>query len=269
MQELSEPAGGYDMALEEFINDFFIQPIINPQSAPYNPVNTLVYGAILLAASFFIVFPVLDRRGIKFNFKFMRSLLPYILLGISARAINSADLLPFIQKTANPLELGFWTFTPGIWISVFLITVAGLLIAKMWSKGNGEKFYRIFLGIGMVFALPPFLFLLANFVEWTGFLIAVAAVAVVFFAVKMFVDVFMKNGLMKDKLNQLAVLGQALDGTASAVAVSFYGFGEQHVVSNALMQAVPQLGMLAFILVKVALILLILHYTEKEIETEL
>ena len=100
--------------MQDLLEEFFIRPIIDPSVQGYNIINTAVYGAILLIVAFFVVYPLLHKKGVRFDERFAIALFPYILLGVSLRAINSAGLLPFIYKTPNPLEPGFWTFTPGV-----------------------------------------------------------------------------------------------------------------------------------------------------------
>jgi uncharacterized membrane protein len=71
-----------------------------------------------------------------------------------------------------------------------------------------------------------------------------------------------KPELVYDKLNLLAVGGQALDGTATFVATQLLTCGEQHPLSNAILGVFPVL----FVLIKVAVAFAIIYYVDKEIE---
>jgi uncharacterized membrane protein len=42
----------------------------------YNAAEYIAYGAVMLFLLFFVIFPLLDRRGVKFNGKFALALLP-------------------------------------------------------------------------------------------------------------------------------------------------------------------------------------------------
>jgi len=255
------------MALESFLQEYFINPIVNPAYQGYNPVNTLVYGAILLGMAFFVVFPILDRRGVKFGEKFAIALIPLIFFGAAVRAISAATdagmpLLPGLGRTPNPLELGFWTFTPGIWFTTFIATIAALLISRIIAKKTGQEHPKILAAIGAILAIPFLALAMANFSNWAGFLGAVAMVLAIVFVVVQAFSRFTKSGLMKGKLNILAMAGQAIDGSSTFVAISFYGFGEMHPVSAAILSVNP----LLFVLVKIALVIAILWYVERNIK---
>lgn len=252
------------MDFEEIINTFFVKPVLNPELQGYNIVNTALYGGLLFIIAFLIVFPLLDRKGIKCNYKFMLALMPYILIGISLRAINSAELLaPLITKTINPLEIGYWTYTPGVWFLVFAVVVIGLFAGKYFER-KGKDFNKTVAVVGIIAAIIPFAIVLMHFTAWIEFFETIMLIAIISFAVIFAFNRLTKSELLKDKLNQLALTGQVIDGASAALAVGFLGFGEQHPASAFVLSINP----LLFIFVKIALILIILHYVEKEIKRE-
>jgi uncharacterized membrane protein len=67
------------------------------------------------------------------------------------------------------------------------------------------------------------------------------------------VDRFTKYKILQDKLNLFIVLGQAIDGIASSIAITYFNFSEQHVFSNMVMNINP----LLFIGIKIILAVLI------------
>ena len=247
--------------MAEFLYEYFCRPVV--EHAGYNIVNTLVYGAILLAVAFFVVYPLLHRRGIRFNFGFMLALLPYVLFGATFRVLEDLALLP---RSCNPLELGFFTYTPGIYIATFALVIISLIVAKLVAKKSGKDFNTIFGAIGVVLVLPLIGFHFLQFRAWEGFLAVVAGTATITAAVYYLVPRLHKNlkGFFKDGLNTLAVGAQALDGTATFVATQFYRCSEQHLLSDAIIGVQP----LLFIFVKIALILAILYYVDAEIKNE-
>ncbi|MFH1234949.1 MAG: DUF63 family protein, partial [Candidatus Diapherotrites archaeon] len=91
------------MDFNSLFYEYFEKPVYVQGTQGYNIVNTAVYGAILLCLAFFVIFPFLDRKGVKFNLKFCLGLIPYILVGTSLRAITSSGLLPGFTETLNPL----------------------------------------------------------------------------------------------------------------------------------------------------------------------
>lgn len=244
--------------VQDFLFEYFCKPVV--ERGGYNIVNTVVYVIILLLISFFVVYPLLHRRGIKFNLKFMLALMPYVVFGSTFRVLEDLQILP---RSCNPLELGFYTYTPGIYFVTFAVTIAMLALSmKISKKWNGD-FYRLFGCIGIIIMVPVVAFLLLNLKAWEGFALTLFLVlliaGIVWIAMKK-----IRKEFFADKLNLLVVASQALDGSATVVATNFYRCSEQHVLSNVVLDLHPA----AFIVLKVLLALLIVYYVDKEIKNE-
>ncbi len=257
------------MALWEFLREYFVEPIVNPAYQGYNAVNTLVYGAILLAIAFFVVFPFLDRKGIKFDLPFAFSLLPFILFGTTLRALTAAStagktVLPFLVKTANPLEPGFWTFTPGVWFLTFGVTISFLFLSRALAKRLKADYHKIFAFLGLIASAPALVLNFFNFSNWTGFFAVIVLVAIISGLVVFLFNYVFKIKLLRNGLNVMAMSGQAIDGTATLVAIGFYGFSEMHPLSAAILSMNP----LLFVVLKISAVLAILYYVEKTIKSE-
>ncbi len=228
--------------LNEFINTYFIQPIISPEISGYNLVNTGVF-IVLLVIACAIIYTVLKKK-IKFDSNFFIALIPYILFGVSMRVImhqSEIGLVNFVHKTANPLEIGFWFFTPGIWILTFVIVVIGLLIAGILGSKNNKFNHKRLLIFGLIVCALPLLFNLfsiTNLVPFIGTIILILGIA---YAICYLINKFSKYKILEDKMNFFIVLGQGIDGIASAIAIAFFGFAEQHVVSSMLIDLSPAL----------------------------
>lgn len=244
------------MDINQILFDFFGKRIA--ERGLYNPVEYLVYGAIMLFLAFFILFPILDRRGIKFNAKFLLALLPYILLGSAMRVLEDMHLLP---RSWNPLELAYYFVTPGIWLLIAVVTIAALFISSLLSKKLGFSFHKSFAAIGLILALPVVLFEFSKFPAWPGFLAAIALTLAITAAL-FFLFKIPKWKILQSRLNLLVVASQALDGSATFVATQFFFCGEQHPLSGFFLEVFP----LSFVAVKVALVLAIVHYVDKEIK---
>lgn len=246
------------MDISAILYDFFGSRIAN--QGLYGPVEYIVYGAIMLALLFFIIFPLLDRRGVKFNEKFALALLPYILLGSALRVLEDMAFLP---SSWNPLEAGYYFVTPGIYLLIAAVAIAALLVSLFASKKLKVSFYKIFAAIGIAPALPLVLFEMLNFRAWLGvaevLLFTFATVALLVFAFKK-----LKKQILESGLNRLAVASQALDGFATIVATQFFFCGEQHPLSATLLDFFPA----SFVAAKIALVLLIVYYVDREIKNE-
>jgi uncharacterized membrane protein len=253
-------------ALREFIAEYFINPITYYEG--YNPVNTLAYAAIMFIAAFFIIFPYFDKKGVRFNLRFMLALFPYIFLATGIRIFEDLHIL---ERAALPWEAGFYLVTPGIWLAVALLVITCLIISIAVSRRTGKDVYSVFGIIGLLLWLPVLVLDLLLFTRWMAFLYVAAGTAIitglaylVFSGIRKIPKLRNIPHLLKNRLNLIAVASQSLDGTATAIAVSFYGYGEQHFVSSFVLGIHPAL----FIAVKVLLTLAILYYAEKEIKNE-
>ncbi len=247
------------MEIWETLFDLFGKRIA--EYGQYGPVEYLVYGLIMFAVAFFVIYPILDRKGVKFDYRFMISLLPYILLGAALRVLGDMRLLP---RSFSPLELGYWVITPGIYVSIAVVTIACFFIARALSQRIGRDFHRVFAGLGVVIAAPIVVFEIVNFLAWGGVAIVLALIAVLLGTVVLLLNKFTKSRLMKSKLNILVLASQLLDGNATFVSIQFFRCGEQHPLSEFFLKLFP----FSFVLVKIALVLVILHYVDKEIENE-
>jgi len=240
-----------------FFEDYFIEPMTNPMVQGYNLVNTIVFIAILAAAAY-LVFRVFRKR-IAFDYRFFLALTPYILFGISMRVmmhrIEAGSLvLEGIVKTASPLEPGFWFFTPGIWLLTFALVLAGLFVGGVHKKLNRKRLFWF----GCIVMGWPLFFNFLAFNNWAWFLGAAVLIAAVSYGLCLGIDRLTKYKIMRDPLNLFIVAGQGLDGIASAVAISFFSFSEQHVVSNMLIDIHPVL----FVAVKLGIAVLIAYFLD-------
>jgi len=255
------------MATEDIFSKYFLDPAMNPGVQGYNLVNTAVYGAILLLLAFFVIYPFLDKKKIKFDYRFAIAMIPFILIGTALRAINSARLLPGVTKTLNPFELGFWTFTPGVWFATFGLVIVGMVVAWQLKKRKKIEFNKA-LGIaGIIFAIVPVLFVLSNFSNWPGFVLVSLLVIAISGAIAIALKKIKATERLATKMDILAVAGQVMDSSATIFAVFTLNFTEQHPLSDAILK-IPAIGPIAFLTLKIVLVLVILNFVEKEIKRE-
>lgn len=240
-----------------FLNEYFIQPIVNPSVPGYNLVNTLTYGIILLGLTFYVIYPRLTKHGYVFDWSFLKMLLPYIVFGTSLRVLEDQKIL---TRSINPLELGFYIYTPGIWFLTFALVVLGIALGKKLGKGSRENEQRITGYAGAAIALPLLLYNLLNaheIIAGIGIILLVGAVS----------SIILKIGkkaswtFLEKPLAKAAMVGQLLDTSATFVALEFFECGEQHVIPRLLFGA---FGNISFFFVKIPLILLILYWLHRE-----
>lgn len=242
--------------MADFIQQYFCDPITGPAQG-YNLVNTLTYAAIMFLIVIYFLYPFLKKQNIKFDYKFVLALLPFVVFGSSLRVLND---MGFFRKTCNILDPNILTFTPGIWFLTAGLVVASIFIAKKLSK-NKTDFEKIFGAIGAAIAIPLLLFEFVNFkASWEFFLIGIMVILISLFA--RFVVSHLKKGFFSDNLNFLALAGQTLDGSATFVATNLQNCGEQHPFSALILGVSPFL----FVIIKVVLSLAIIYFIDQEIK---
>jgi len=245
--------------MDDIIREYFIRPIISPEISGYNLINTTIF-ILLLVIACYLIYKFLNKK-IEFDKDFFVSLIPYIFFGISMRVImhqiESKNLvIEGLTKTANPLQAGFWFFTPGIWILTFIIVCIGLIIGGILNKEKVNKsgLKKIFY-FGIIIALIPLLFNFSKFNNWPAFIITTIILVTASSLVYYLTQKFTKYKIDSSKINYFIVLGQGIDGIASVIAITFFNFSEQHVFSNILINIHP----LLFVIVKFSLAILICY----------
>ena len=244
------------MSIESFIDEFFTKPLAEPSKyAPYNAVNTIVFALLAIAAAWGI-FKLVRKMGIKFDWEFAKSILPFILLGSATRVAQDAGVLPRSVQIAG---ITFYPFvTPVIYVLIFLATIAAIFVSLVFFKKHFHKSMRV---IGVVLLAAMLLPLLPRFQNFV-FLLEILAIT----AVGTYI-IFLLQKATKTKYSNLALFaagGQMLDGAATFVGIFFAGYSEQHVIGGFLISIHPAL----FLLVKFVFAFLVAEMLCREKESE-
>jgi uncharacterized membrane protein len=251
--------------VSDLINEFFIKPISSHEG--YNLINTLVYAVILLAVAFLVVFPYFKKKGIKFDFEFLKAVFPFIVFGSTIRIFEenySAVYLDLFERSTDPLTFGFYTVSPGIYILVGLLTIFSLILSMFIAKRFQKETLKVFMGIGIILSVPVVLFELLHLMHAFEFFFVFILTGLIVFVLK-FLNDKLKQTVLSSKMNLAVLAGQTLDGVATFTALSFFTYTEQHVLSNFVIETFSPA---AFILVKVLLSLAVLWYVDKEVQDE-
>src|SRR3989338_1140506 len=97
-----------------FVDEFFL----NPMGHFYTVPGMLVYAIVFIAALFLVYKYILKKSGMKIDLVFMLSLVPFIIFGGSTRALRDAGFYT-----------GYFFVSPGIYVTVFFITLLSLGLA--------------------------------------------------------------------------------------------------------------------------------------------
>lgn len=245
----------------DFIQTYFVQPILDSSVPGYNPVNTITYGLILLGLAFYVIYPFLNKRRIRFEWNFFRMLIPYILFGSTLRVLEDQHIL---LRSANPLDAGFYVFTPGIWFLTFALVGAGMLLGHALAPRLKKDWKTISMAFGILISAPLIVFNLLHGQEWIGTL-AILALTATISLLAFWIARSQKWKWLENPLAKMVFAGQMLDTSATFVALEFFGCGEQHVLPRLLFGA---FGNSSFFFVKIPVVLLVLYYMNKEFTGE-
>ncbi|MDD3753130.1 MAG: DUF63 family protein [Methanobacterium sp.] len=213
----------------------------------YTTLNTIVFGIIL---SLVILLIIRMFRWIEKDPKdLFIPLIPFIFFGASARALVDNGIYP----------LTYILVTPGIYVLTGLSAIFAVLASVFIEHKTGWNYRYIILAIGAGMCLPniyhaPHLNPIAS-LQILGSWALISAP---------FILLSKKWGLLRDKFNLSVLLAHLLDASTTFIAVDYYGYGEQHVLPNAL----TQLADTAFVMypLKIAVILSALYVIDTYVE---
>ena len=197
--------------IPEFIQEYFIDPVKYGEG--YNWVNTLTYGAILIAVSY-LVYTYLKTRVVM-DRKFYYSVSTFILVGGSARVL----------KDMNVSE-SYILVTPLIFFLVFGITFTSLIVTLRLFR---ENYYKYLAAAGIIF----FLFILAILVTNARAYnipgsIYITVTAVFVSVITYYVFRFLKCDFVTKNIEIMGA--HILDASATSFGLAMFGYFEQHMV---------------------------------------
>lgn len=229
-------------SLSKFIQDNFLY--LHPG---YTILNTVVFGIIL---GIVVILVIKMFKYIKKDPKdLLIPIIPFIFFGSSARALVDNGIYPLI----------LWLVTPGIYVLTGIITIATLLISVYVEKKTNFDYRYLMLIVGVILCIPNILNI--NHMNWIAFFEVIGAWAAVS---SIFIILRNKWSLLKDKFNLSVLLAHLFDASATFIAVDFYGYGEQHVLPNALMSLTGTAAIMYPL--KIAVILAALYMIDEYVE---
>lgn len=229
-------------SISQFIQENFLY--LHPG---YTILNTVVFGIILGIA---VILIIKMFKYIKKDPKdLVVPLIPFIFFGSSARALVDNGIYPLI----------LWLVTPGIYVLTGLVTIAALIISVYVEKKTKFDYRYLMFIIGAIICIPNILSI--NHINWAAFFEVIGAWAAVS---SIFVLLRNKWGLLKDKFNLGVLSAQLFDAAATFIAIDFYGYGEQHVLPNALINLAGTAAIMFPL--KIAVILAALYVVDEYIE---
>lgn len=217
----------------------FLDYFLSPKKSGYDIPKTLSYSTVLILC-IYLIFHVLKRLNVKIDKRLAISVSPYILFGASIRVLEDLGILS-----------SYFFVTPGIYFLVFSIFFASLLFSLLIKKRFGIPYFKTVFVFGIFlasFTLPALIF--RN-------LTSVFIVLTFFIPWPIIINIFLK----KQPISNRVVLSiHMLDATITFVSINFFGYREQHVIPNFLINF---FGPASFIFAKLLVILACLFLIDR------
>jgi uncharacterized membrane protein len=254
--------------MSDFFQTYFVEPII--YNTGYNVVNTTAY-ALMLVAAVIAVFKLLKKLDVCIDKHFFIGITPFIALGGILRAWEdllessgaTAQFLPFLQGfilvDAAGVPRNLLLISPLVYITVFAVSLAALMVALAVQKGWKIHFYKVWFSVGSVIVLLTVSQL--SFVNLATMLLMLAiasAWALAFFAAARNIKTI---GKFFTHENHFIMSVHMFDASTTFVALQFFPYFEQHVLPGFLISVFGPAAMFALKLVVVSLVL---YYLDKD-----
>ncbi len=220
------------MNMEEFLRKYFINPMYTGEG--YNLYNTIVYG-ILLGIGIILSYKIIKRLKINVDEKFLTSLIPFLLLGSTIRALADANILPRV----------FPFLTPGIFFTMFVIYVSLLII--VYKKMEYPKDLIL---IGIFMNIYPLYLLIINIKHFEA----------IYYCLKYFIPLsslvllFYKLGI--DRFYLYVIIAHMFDLSSTLAGINHYGYFEVHYFENILINMLN----FSYILIPIKIFILLIIY---------
>ncbi len=229
--------------VKDFIMDnfFYLHP-------GYTTFNTIIFGLVLglIILGIIKIFEKLDKDPLDLIYP----LIPIIVFGSTSRALVDNHVYPRIHLLA----------TPGIYISIGLMTILILVVSSFIEKHSNVKYYDVITIFGIIICVPNIILIIFHGINLKITLLELVLFTVVsglFFLLKN------KNELIGNRGNFEVLMAHVFDATSTFVAMDFYGYYEQHVLPTMLINF-SGTALIMYPL-KIGVILLILYIIDKQI----
>ncbi|MFH1473270.1 MAG: DUF63 family protein [Candidatus Aenigmatarchaeota archaeon] len=233
------------MFIEDLINENFLTPMCRY----YTPIGTITYGIILILAVLG-TYKLLKHLKIKIDKRFFIGLLPFIIYGGWTRALRD-HMLGIYQSN--------FFCSPPIYFVIFAMALSSLLIGIIVGKKvKNYSYEKVMLIIGITLLIyNASLTSINNISGFSLVVILVSFWSLVFFGINHF-----KPKLLS-KENAGIIVSHLLDASSTFVAVSFFGYYEQHVLPSFL---IDLLGTWVMFPLKISVVWAVLYAIDKSDE---
>ncbi|MEM5812673.1 MAG: DUF63 family protein [Candidatus Aenigmatarchaeota archaeon] len=252
--------------MADILQEYFINPILI--NGWFNPVNTLLWGIILVVASFLVYNKILKPLKIPVDRQFAFATLPFVFWASSTRVLRDffygvareasvsqqfmTDIVyqaSQIQQTAYSQILGFiplppfaWLFsciialfpTPGSYVFTFIFALFALLLGLIIQRLSKIQYWKAMLTTGAFACLVNIFMIPLKNPLGLGMILGIT---ISFSGIFFLLTLIQERKVLR--IPQLSIFSRAnsailschiLDASATFVSVTYFGYLEQHPV---------------------------------------
>ena len=223
--------------------------------AAYTPMDYAV-AIVILAIILWLAQRYLFTR-IEFDRYFVYAMTPVIVFTLALRVLVDAGM---VEKSK------WWSVTPGVHIVGVVFGAAIILGGKAIEKKWGTAYWKGAVALGTPPALYLSILLFAQMKSPLEIFQPVLLAAVVTWTIYIVSNFTEPTRMFRDPVNMAIIFGHMLDGSATFIGIDKYGFAEEHILPEILINASGT----AFVMIpmKIVVVLGALYLLEKWKEEE-
>ncbi len=233
----------------------------------YTILSEATYGIILIAA-IYAIYRLLQHLKVRINWQFALALLPYIIFGPTARALEDSNFF------TPPVV--YWFISPLIYVQIACYAIGFVLLGWILQRciQNEKVTVNRIVGVGgLILLLPSVYYILVWLAgnQWSAstgvrydvagiVLVIICSATALLYAIGRFARDSSQLHVFQNPLNLAMFFGHLLDGVTSYISIKDplqmgLLYSEKHPASNALLN----LWGPSFVIVKGVLIVLIIY----------
>lgn len=225
--------------LSKDLKDYWLSAV---QTGSYDITKTGVYSVVLVITSY-VIYRTLKVLKFRIDRRLAVAIAPYVVFGSCLRVLKDAGILQ-----------SFIFVTPGIWFFIFSVVMTALAVSQLINRLLDIDYYKTMFVLGIM--LLPFVLAELEFVNASAVLIVIALI-VPWLLLISFVE--------WPAANKYATLLHMYDATTTFVAMSFFGYSEQHVIPN---YFIANFGIISFVVIKLVTLVTILWFIDRSYTEE-
>lgn len=210
---------------------------LSPKEYGYDFLNTTIY-AVLLVIAVYLVYIVLKRLKVRIDERLAVAVSPYVVFGSCLRVIKDAGIVD-----------SYLFVTPGIYFFVFSVFFAALFVSMVLYRRLKIGYHKPLFVIGLL--TLPFMLSQLDYVNIRGAGTVVLLLCPWILLLKL---------IRWDTVNKIVTSLHMFDATTTFVAMSFFGYYEQHVLPTFI---ITMFGPFSFVIMKFVAIVGVLYLIDR------